>query len=497
MPILIAETKRISNRLTRLKMAFTIAVLLFVKATNAQSGGFSIGVYDSLHSNVFNENRKILIYVPNDTKDSLIRYPVLYILDGESHFVKTIGILDFLSNTIGNELCPKMIVVAIYSPDREEDLIPPVSDESTIAKDKFPVFLEKELIPFIDSHYPTQPYKVLAGHSLGGLRVINTFIRQPQLFNSYIALDPSLGHEKEWIDNAGNDFDKGNYADKYLYVAMGHTMPKGMDTSAILKDTTGDSRHMRCIMNFAKRIETSKKVGLSFQWKYYPDESHQSIVFKGTYDALTTNFKWFRNEKLYDIFKEDVSAEAAVRIITDYYEQLSIKMGYRTLSPEQETSNLIDYLIFKRWYIKALAFAQLNAKNYPLSKTAINQLENATWKTKKSVAVLLFTKTAKEVYQLCKKEALKKDPEYDISEDAINTLGYDLLRQNKRGYAELIFKLNIDLYPGSYNAYDSYAECLLSLGKEKQAISAYKKSLGLNPRNSNAESVLKKYGKMK
>ena len=67
------------------------------------------------------------------------------------------------------------------------------------------------------------------------------------------------------------------------------------------------------------------------------------------------------------------------------------------------------------------------------------------------------------------------------------------MQQNKLKDAELIFKLNIELYPDSYNVYDSYGECLFLLGKEKEAIIAYKKSLELNPKNTNATEILKKY----
>ncbi|MBL0073447.1 MAG: hypothetical protein IPP34_17185 [Bacteroidetes bacterium] len=59
----------------------------------------------------------------------------------------------------------------------------------------------------------------------------------------------------------------------------------------------------------------------------------------------------------------------------------------------------------------------------------------------------------------------KSLPEYNASESAINTFGYELLNKNQLNDAETIFKLNTELYPNSYNAYDSYGECLLRLKK--------------------------------
>lgn len=138
-------TRSISQRITQLKLALTILLLLLCRLTNAQSNDYTIGVYDSLHSGVFNETRKILVHVPPGSKSSQVRYPVLYLLDGESHFLKTIGILDFLSNTTGNELCPKMIVVAIYSPDRDKDLTPLYTTVWLQKKINFLNFLSRNL----------------------------------------------------------------------------------------------------------------------------------------------------------------------------------------------------------------------------------------------------------------------------------------------------------------------------------------------------------------
>lgn len=370
-----------------MKLKITIILFCLISFYQVKAQNFNIGTFDSLHSTILNEDRRILVHIPDNGLQKNVRYPVMYLLDGDAHFTKTVGIIDHLSKTAGSERCPQMIVVCIFHPNRERDLIPPASGEDK-ATDKFPEFLEKELIPYINNHYPTEPFRVFVGHSLGGLRVINTLLYQPHLFNSYIALDPSLGMVKDWIGNATTEFNKSRYPEKSLYIAMGMTMPKGMDTAAIIKDTSGSARHMRCIMTFARNAEATQNSELDFNWEYYPDETHQSVVFKGTYDGLIANFHWLKNEKLFDIFKTEVSADASLKIITDYYEFLSRKMGYNIIAPEQEIAQLIDYLFFKKWYDKALAFANLNHKNYPNSSRTKNQLQTAKWNSKKSITAL-------------------------------------------------------------------------------------------------------------
>lgn len=77
-----------------------------------------------------------------------------------------------------------------------------------------------------------------------------------------------------------------------------------------------------------------------------------------------------------------------------------------------------------------------------------------------------------------------------LSEDEINSLGYAFMSNNKESEAETAFKLNIQLYPLSWNTYDSYAEILLKHGKKQEAIKMYQKSLELNPNNENGKMVL-------
>jgi len=89
---------------------------------------------------------------------------------------------------------------------------------------------------------------------------------------------------------------------------------------------------------------------------------------------------------------------------------------------------------------------------------------------------------------------LKKDKsgEYNFREDQLNTLGYKLLQEGKIKDALAIFELNAGAYPDSFNVYDSLGEACLADGQKEKAIANYEKSLALNPKNVNAEAMLKK-----
>lgn len=89
---------------------------------------------------------------------------------------------------------------------------------------------------------------------------------------------------------------------------------------------------------------------------------------------------------------------------------------------------------------------------------------------------------------------IKLSNEYDLNESEMNSLGYKLLQSGKVADAVTIFKLNIDAFPKSSNAYDSYAEGLMTQGNNELAIINYKKSVEMNPNNQNGIDYLKKLG---
>jgi len=79
-----------------------------------------------------------------------------------------------------------------------------------------------------------------------------------------------------------------------------------------------------------------------------------------------------------------------------------------------------------------------------------------------------------------------------VQEARLNDLGYSLLRNNSFAPAIAVFKLNVELYPDSANTYDSLGEAYMAAGQKELAVTNYKKSLELNPKNQNAINILKK-----
>jgi CubicO group peptidase (beta-lactamase class C family) len=91
---------------------------------------------------------------------------------------------------------------------------------------------------------------------------------------------------------------------------------------------------------------------------------------------------------------------------------------------------------------------------------------------------------------------------YQLSEDEMNIIGYDFMggsnnpnpykfpEEQKYKEALEILKINVELFPNSWNAYDSYGEILLKVGQKETAIKMYQKSVELNPKNTGGQKIL-------
>ena len=133
----------------------------------------------------------------------------------------------------------------------------------------------------------------------------------------------------------------------------------------------------------------------------------------------------------------------------------------------------------------------------PLSEKIARILYTQPYELPKMSIVAILDKTIKDkgieagVVQY-RELKLKDSATYDFGEQELNQLGYLLLRSGKLKEAVEIFKLNVEAYPKSANPYDSLGEAYLNLNQKDLAIANYKKSLELNPGNTNAIEVLKK-----
>ena len=399
-----------------------ISISAFVQVDNK----IVIGTVDSVQSKILNEKRKVWVYVPNSGPGGLfnpVRYPVVYLLDGDAHFYSVVGMIQQLSQVNGNTICPQMIVVGIPNTNRTRDLTPtksepdpPYAPEGLVnisgGGEQFMSFIEKELIPHIDSTYPTEPFRMLIGHSFGGLTVMNAVINHPKLFNAYICLDPSMWWNKtKFLKTVESSLSGKDFSGKTLYLGIANTMGDGMDIEKVKSDTTLDTRHIRSILDMDSYIKSSKPKGLRYASKYYGNDDHGSVPLIAEYDALRFIFEKYRFKLVPQYFFDSTINLAAI-VQKHYDENVSSIFGYKVLPPESFVNTFGYQLMQEKQFKKAGDFFKMNVENYPNSYnvydsygdyfTAINNKEKAIENYKKSLSVKETPGTRKKLDELIK-----------------------------------------------------------------------------------------------
>ncbi len=355
------------------------------KNTEPGNSNLIIGKTDSLRSEILDETRNIWVHVPDEAAGAIFgqtSYPVLYLLDGPGHFHAVTGMLKNLGD---NGIVPRMVVVGIPNTDRTRDLTPTHVDvmfgDSAFARTsgggaKFMDFVEKELIPYVESKYPVTGYRTFVGHSFGGLSAVYSLLSRPHLFSNYVAIDPSLWWDDwrmvQWADSIFKD---ESMKGKALYIGVANTMEEGMEIDRVLRDTARSSNHIRSILTFINQAETEKSSGLNFGWKYYADDDHGSVPLITEYDAFRFLFPWYRLKGMNEFFQEDAekTVQELITKLDDHYSRISEHFGYQVLPPESEVNSL-GYNLLNANSDMAKAMFELNIKNYPGSANVYDSM---------------------------------------------------------------------------------------------------------------------------
>ena len=318
-----------------------------------------------LKSTVLGEERVVLVRTPAGYETNQVRYPVLYMTDGDAHMGHTGSTIDFL---VQNGRIPDLIVVGVTNTDRTRDLTPAKSTDKTPGgelrfptsggADNFLKFFETELIPLIEEQYRVEPYRIFAGHSLGGLFAIHAMISKPGLFNSYIAVSPSLQWEHDEALKRAETFLKNQKEMKVnLFVSLGN------EPGAI--GTDFDS--------FKELLSKTKIKGFEWQAERMADEDHGSVVLRSHYFGL---------RKVYDGWQvpSDPKSGAVLGGLQGadaHYKKLSEKFGYSIPVPEQLINQMGYQFMFDNKPDEAIAVFKANVERYPNSANVYDSLAEA------------------------------------------------------------------------------------------------------------------------
>jgi predicted alpha/beta superfamily hydrolase len=322
-----------------------LALAQHLAAGIEKDGQLVIGSIIKIESKILAEERPLWIYLPDKYDDSEDKYPVFYLLDGKYNFHHATGIVQFLSSL---SIIPKMIVVAVLNTDRNRDFLPTRVDDfpETAGADKFIEFFKDELIPYIDKTYRTVPYRILCGHSFGGLFIVYFMLNNPSLFNAYIAVSPSLYWDDRLVFKKAEQLFKNEPGLKsFLYFTLA-----GGDREGIQVSNRG----------FEEFLKTRAPKELLWHFRYLEKESHGSTVHRSVYYALEALYSGYR-------LRADEMEAMTLPLLRDHYKKLSQRLGCDVPVPAA-AANLLGFTFMEhKKYEAAIEVFKYCVDTFPAS----------------------------------------------------------------------------------------------------------------------------------
>lgn len=277
------------------------------------SGAFRI------RSAVLGEERSFVVLAPPGYATSGRRYPVVYFTDGSPSLALLATVTRFLAQ---NGRMPEVILVGIDHADRVRDLTPspgkfegaqPAAFKTAGGGDRFLSFLQDELIPHVERSYRTEPFRMLLGHSLGGLLAVHAQLARPGLFQATLALAPTL----TW-----NGDEPVRRAREALAGARG---PRGVMVIVSPNDGPAAAKQAQAL---ARTVRGAS--GLQVAAVELPEEDHWSVVLEGA----TRGFKEVFAGWTMPAPAGAVGPGGGLPAVERHYARLSERLGWTVRPPE-------------------------------------------------------------------------------------------------------------------------------------------------------------------
>ena len=241
-----------------------------------------IGDTFTIDSKILGEKRLINVYLPPSYKEApTIRVPVLYMPDGgiAEDFLHVAGLVQV---SVGNETMRPFLLVGIENTERRRDMTGPTEneDDKKIAKRvggsaAFRKFIRNELMPQIKARYRTTDETAIVGESLAGLFVVETFLLEPDLFDTYIAFDPSLyWNNQKMVGEAAGLLRARPKLAKTLYFAQ-----------------SSEEAVAGVAQKFADVLGKNAPIGVIWHFEKMPEEKHSTIYHPAALKAFRIVFK--------------------------------------------------------------------------------------------------------------------------------------------------------------------------------------------------------------
>ena len=356
------------------------------QTTVPQTEQFQNRIADSIFSKTLSESRDFWVRLPDNFQpNNDEKYAVIYLMDGFS----LESTLEAVYGNYWGHYLPHMILVGISNrSNRIRDLTTSqikmrrgnLMNDETGGAETFTKFMEKELIPYIDSKYPTMNYRTLIGHSYAGLFTINMLVNHKHLFQNYIAIDPSLDwDDQKLLKEAKEKLNTESYEGKSLFVSLAaeqlHMWNEEITMENVIDDSSEFTLFARSIIEFSNYTKSQKQNGLNFSWKVYNEDLHGTVPLPSIRDGLIFLFEWYQFKSPQKYNNPETSLEELVSLLKEQEQIYTEHFGVPTAPMIDEMLNGYGYMNMQMGQPKkAFMFFEMNIKYNPTSANAYDSM---------------------------------------------------------------------------------------------------------------------------
>jgi len=341
-------------------LALVLVYVLLPVSLSAQEAAenepepITIGERHSIHSEVLGEERPYWVYLPrsySDTTYAKLDYPVLYLLDGDWHFHWATGVMQQMSLFH----IPEMIIVALPNTNRIRDLTPTHTTahwdekerevpwlEDSGGADTFLEFIRDELFPEIESTYRAQPYRILVGHSLAGLFTLHALLDATEMFQAYVAIDPSLWWDDQLlVRRADRMISEGEQLDRAVYISLANEPDLGRFED--IRYRAGVI--IEPVQAFAELLGSVASSGFRPKLEFFEAEIHDSVQLLSLYHGLMHIFEGYSVHSLPDGPRADILEDPSNLKV--HFEEISERLGIDLPPPDLVVQQIaLDFIEF-------------------------------------------------------------------------------------------------------------------------------------------------------
>ncbi|GAA4272938.1 alpha/beta hydrolase-fold protein [Aquimarina gracilis] len=313
-------------------IALLTCFVLYSAYTQTEKANNYVGQNIVIKSKVLGEKREIQIFLPTTYTESNSKYPVLFVLHGQRYFLHAVSLQ---KSFVGFRQTPEFIVVGITKTQSERN-----RNFSSNSK-KFLNFIEHEVIEFVDSNYRASQKRLLFGWAYAGGFTVQSMIKEPDLFDAYIAASPFPVSEK--IAAIDSLLTKHPDFDKSLYFSS------DLSEGAVVEGT----------VTLNKLLTNKAPSSMSWEYRELNGEEHRSTPYSTLYHGITNYFRYYPELQFSTI--EEFKNSGGLDYVYDYYKKRSSQFGFPT--------DLSDWTMF------SLIRNAIRANDFKYFETFINEFQ--------------------------------------------------------------------------------------------------------------------------